>query len=141
MSRRMAREAFSILLPRTESPTMRAACRTSFSTSSRRWMLLTTVPSWTSVSWAISAKGWGGGGEPVRQRTGWTSLWWKPKGGAAHQASGPAVNHLRQAELELAHELLGCLGDATVLLQLPDPLGHRQHLSYALDSQGKEKEV
>lgn len=59
MSRRMAREAFSILLPRTESPTMRVACRTSFSTSSRRCMLRTTVPSWTSVSWAISAKGSG----------------------------------------------------------------------------------
>lgn len=61
MSRRMAKEAFSILLPRTESPTTRAACRTSFSTSSRRCMLRTTVPSWTSVSWAISAKGCGGG--------------------------------------------------------------------------------
>lgn len=65
MSLRMAKEAFSILLPRTESPTMRAACLTSFSTSSRRWMQRTTVPSWTSVSWAISAKGWDGTEEVV----------------------------------------------------------------------------
>lgn len=74
MSLRMARDAFSILLPRTESPTMRAACRTSFSTSSRRWMQRTTVPSWTSVSWAISANGWdegtAGGRTPQRTRYG-----------------------------------------------------------------------
>lgn len=58
-----------------------------------------------------------------------------------HQASGPAVNHLRQAELELTHELLGRLSDATLPLQLPDPLGHRQHLIDALDIHRKEKEV
>lgn len=54
-----------------------------------------------------------------------------------HHASGPAVNHLGQAELELSNKLLGCLWYPTIPLQLSDTLGHRQHLIDSLKEKPK----
>lgn len=56
---------------------------------------------------------------------------------SAHHASGPAVHHLRQAELELADELLGCLRYPTIPLQVSNALGDCQHLMNALNIQKK----
>lgn len=57
---------------------------------------------------------------------------------ATHHASGPAVDHLGQAKLELAHKFFHCLGYPTVPLQLPNTLGHRQHSLNTLWEKGKE---
>lgn len=56
---------------------------------------------------------------------------------STHHASGPAIHHFRQAKLELAHKLLRRLSYPTIPLQLPDPLGHRQH---SIDSLKRRKE-
>lgn len=130
MSLRMANEAFSILLPRTESPTMRAACRTSFSTSSSRWMQRTTVPSWTSVSRAISANGCG-----VRAR-----------GLRGHGGSGPTVksvkfskeacltvcfalraNLIKQSQILYSGPLLVCCCPHLYLIYLLHSIWKRKH--------------
>lgn len=60
---------------------------------------------------------------------------WSP-----HHASGPAVHHLRQAELELPHELLGRLGDPAFALQLSDSPSHRQDALNALGGKGPIRE-
>lgn len=61
------------------------------------------------------------------------------QGGHPHHASGPAVHHLSQAELELAYKLLSRLCYPTLPLQLPDSLGHRQHAVDALEGEKQDK--